>query len=188
MEEYRIEDKAKSLIGGWFIDTSMCDMLIDEYYKNSKYASWDNLRKYSRLNDSQIDTAVVEQYVVHLKSCIEMYKDKYYWCVKSNEPWAITQPINLQLFKPGDAYSLQHIESGGPQKGKLQRHLTFMTYLNDVNDGGQTEFEYQNILVQPKKGLTLVWPAVWTHPHRGIPAISEDKFIMTGWCSFFHRC
>ena len=51
-----------------------------------------------------------------------------------------------------------------------------------------TEFEYQNILVQPKKGLTLVWPAVWTHPHRGIPAISEDKFIMTGWCSFFHRC
>ena len=67
MEEYRIEDKAKSLIGGWFIDTSMCDMLIDEYYKNSKYASWDNLRKYSRLNDSQIDAAVVEQYVVHLK-------------------------------------------------------------------------------------------------------------------------
>jgi hypothetical protein len=41
-----------------------------------------------------------------------------------------------------------------------------MTYLNAVEDGGGTEFFHQNLVVQPRKGLTLVWPADWTFMHR----------------------
>jgi hypothetical protein len=41
-----------------------------------------------------------------------------------------------------------------------------MTYLNDVDDGGGTEFFHQRLVVQPRKGLTLVWPADWTFMHR----------------------
>ena len=61
------------------------------------------------------------------------------------------------------------------------RHLVFMTYLNSVDDGGETEFLHQNIKVKPKKGLTLIWPADWTHTHRGVVSPSQDKYILTGW-------
>jgi hypothetical protein len=62
-----------------------------------------------------------------------------------------------------------------------------MTYLNDVDEAGETEFLYQEIKFKPKKGLTLIWPADWTHTHRGIPSLSEEKYIITGWFNFVDR-
>ena len=46
------------------------------------------------------------------------------------------------------------------------RCFAFMTYLNDVSDGG-TEFMYQKLISPAKKGLTMIWPSDWTHTHRG---------------------
>ena len=34
---------------------------------------------------------------------------------------------------------------------------------------------------KPKKGLTVIWPAIWTHTHKGLPAPKELKYICTGW-------
>ena len=64
------------------------------------------------------------------------------------------------------------------------RHLVWMTYLNDIEEGGETEFYYQKLKVKPRKGLTLIWPVDWTHTHRGIGATEEEKIILTGWFSF----
>ena len=36
----------------------------------------------------------------------------------------------------------------------------------------------------PRKGLTLIWPADWTHLHRGVVSPSEEKYIITGWFDF----
>ena len=47
----------------------------------------------------------------------------------------------------------------------LHRLFAFMTYLNDVDDGGQTKFDYYDIKVKPETGKTLIWPAEWTHAH-----------------------
>ena len=59
-----------------------------------------------------------------------------------------------------------------------------MTYLNDVENEGETEFYHQKIKVKPQKGLTLIWPADWTHTHRGIASKIDEKYIITGWFSF----
>ena len=67
--------------------------------------------------------------------------------------------------------------------GNARRLLVFMTYLNDVDDGG-TEFKYQNITTPAKKGLTLIWPAPWTHTHRGQISYTKTKYITTGWFSY----
>jgi hypothetical protein len=61
-----------------------------------------------------------------------------------------------------------------------------MTYLNDVESGGETEFLYQNLKIKPQKGLTLIWPTDWTHTHRGIPSMEEEKMIVTGWVHYLH--
>jgi hypothetical protein len=59
-----------------------------------------------------------------------------------------------------------------------------MTYLNDITDEGETEFFHQQIKIQPRKGLTLIWPADWTYTHRGITSPTQDKYIITGWFNY----
>lgn len=71
-----------------------------------------------------------------------------------------------------------------PEAGRheaLHRTLLFMFYLNDVAEGGQTEFYYQQRAIQPKAGRMVIAPAYFTHTHRGCTPTSGDKYILTSW-------
>ena len=59
-----------------------------------------------------------------------------------------------------------------------------MTYLTTIKDGGGTMFTQQDVITPSIAGLTVIWPAGWTHYHHGIPAPLETKYIITGWCCF----
>jgi len=61
------------------------------------------------------------------------------------------------------------------------RVITFIWYLNDVTDGGETEFFGGEIKIKPEKGKLVLFPASWTFPHRGKMPISNDKYIITNW-------
>jgi prolyl 4-hydroxylase len=123
-------------------------------------------------------------YMSQLQTVCEAYIKKYSICNKY-DPWAVIEPVNIQHYKPTQGYHAWHTERTTYKKPANSRHLVFMTYLNDVNDKGETEFYYQKIKVKPRKGLTLIWPADWTHTHRGIASPTEDKYIITGWYSFY---
>lgn len=59
------------------------------------------------------------------------------------------------------------------------RTVTFIFYLNDVEEGGETTFpEFQ---VKPKKGSLLLFPATWNYIHSANIPTSSDKYIITGW-------
>lgn len=60
------------------------------------------------------------------------------------------------------------------------RMLTYIWYLNDVKEGGHTEF-MNGVKVEPKRGRLCIFPATWTYLHRGCVPISNDKYIVTGW-------
>jgi hypothetical protein len=60
------------------------------------------------------------------------------------------------------------------------RVLTYLWYLNDVDEGGETEF-FGNFKIKPKAGKLVIFPAFWTYPHTGLIPISNDKYILTGW-------
>ncbi|MCP5141718.1 MAG: 2OG-Fe(II) oxygenase [Gammaproteobacteria bacterium] len=91
--------------------------------------------------------------------------------------------FNIQrYYAGGQAYHAWHYENPYPQV--VDRVLTWMTYLNDVEEGGETEFEHQQVKTRPKEGLTLIWPAGFTHSHRGLPAQKGTKYIITGWFRF----
>ncbi|GAC35083.1 2OG-Fe(II) oxygenase [Paraglaciecola polaris] len=66
----------------------------------------------------------------------------------------------------------------------LHRILLFMFYLNDVEEGGTTDFYYQDLSIQPRKGTMVIAPAYFTHTHRGQVPISNDKYILTSWVLF----
>ena len=63
----------------------------------------------------------------------------------------------------------------------LLRWVAWMVYLNDVEEGGETEFLYQSLRIKPKKGMAVIWPGTYTHLHRGNPPLKGDKYILTGW-------
>ena len=60
------------------------------------------------------------------------------------------------------------------------RKLTFLWYINDVEEGGETEF-FGNHKIKPEAGKLILFPASWTFPHCGKMPISDDKYIITGW-------
>jgi hypothetical protein len=93
----------------------------------------------------------------------------------------VAEPTNVQQYEPkSGGFAHWHYENVGSIP-EITRQLVFMTYLNDVADGGETEFWDQNLQVKPEKGLTLIFPAFWTHLHRGRGSPSQYKRIVTGW-------
>ena len=88
----------------------------------------------------------------------------------------------FQRTKPGEGYHTWHYENSGDSR---YRKLVTMLYLNDVEEGGETEFLYLHRRVQPRQGRLLIFPAGFTHTHRGNPPLSGDKFILTSWLEEF---
>jgi len=85
----------------------------------------------------------------------------------------------IQKTEIGGGYHIWHNEDDGPQF--MRRVATFILYLNDVDEGGETEFLYYPKRVKAKQGRFIVWPAGFTHTHRGNPPLSNTKYIVTGW-------
>lgn len=75
-----------------------------------------------------------------------------------------------------------HIDQNG--KGQGHRYLILQWYLNDVEEGGETEFRLQDISVRPQEGRLLCFPPYWTHEHRGLAPVSNPKYIVCTWITF----
>ena len=87
--------------------------------------------------------------------------------------------LNVQKTLPPQGYHAWHSEDGS--LGCNRRILATMMFLNDVTEGGETEFLYQSKRFQPKRGQFMIWPAGFTHVHRGNPPLSGEKYISTSW-------
>jgi hypothetical protein len=90
--------------------------------------------------------------------------------------------FKIQKTKIGGGYHIWHYESAS--RASSTRLLTWILYLNDVHEGGETEFLYQHMRVKPEQGTLVIWPAAFTHTHRGNPPLSNEKYIVTGWTEF----
>jgi len=90
--------------------------------------------------------------------------------------------VKIQRTRPTEGYHVWHFEDA--TRAHSNRILTFMVYLNDIEDGGETEFLYLSKRVKPVAGRVLIWPAGFTHTHRGNPPLKDTKYIITGWVEF----
>lgn len=175
---------------GWYPeDTSFCDKWLGLYNSNldktnqGKYGV-DGLVDYDIKHsvDLEIHSGYINlfKYDSFLNECKRRYIEKYP-AVECEEDFTITSSFYIQRYPAGGGFKVWHKERSSSKLPNVSRHLVFMTYLNDVRDGGGTEFFYQGVKIGADKGLTLMWPADWTFTHRGIVSPTEEKTIITGW-------
>ena len=117
--------------------------------------------------NKQLSNKALSSYIKDFPGLLDVGE---YWCSGS---------MNLQKTEPLEGYHSFHCEN--ITSSNRFRILAWMIYLNDVEEGGETEFLYQQLKIKPKANTTVIWPAGFTHLHRGNPPISETKYILTGW-------
>ncbi|MBS0591703.1 MAG: 2OG-Fe(II) oxygenase [Proteobacteria bacterium] len=64
------------------------------------------------------------------------------------------------------------------------RYMVFLWYLNDVAEGGETEFPDLGIKVQPRAGRLLMFPPYWMFQHFAHKPVSNDKYIVSTFMLF----
>ena len=188
--------KYPNFIGCWMLKkSSLCDDLIG-FFECNKVAqkpgvtgdgiSREEVKKSTDIQISPCDLEdenfqVVSTYVEHLKVCYLDYLEQWDF-LKSVMPSVDIGSFNIQKYDEGGHFGKLHSER--TSLNSLHRVLAWMTYLNDVQDGGATEFPFFGLKINPEKGKTLIWPAEWTHAHLGAVVKKGNKYIITGWMHY----
>ena len=166
-------DKSPNFIGCWYLeDKNISKALIDFFENNqelqkkgideNKKKSTDITISPNKLSDPKYK--IFQDYFSELQKCFMDYREQWPF-VKEFLTKINIGPFNIQKYFPGDHFSQIHSERTG--LATLHRIFAFMTYLNDVNDGGTTDFDHYGLKIKPEKNKTLIWPAEWTHAHTG---------------------
>lgn len=200
---YLQDQLAHTFIRAWKFDDAISDKLIEMW---KKYPH----KQFGHVGDSktgnpkgQIDKAIKDSIDISFSaefiakeapevlSLVRTATDEYvkeFQFSWTNCPWKIKESINVQRYEPNGGFKMWHAERTDDSDPATYRHMVFMLYLNDVPDEGQflggTEWFYQQVKIKAEKSVLLLWPADWTHTHRGIVSPNHQKYISTGWLSF----
>tara|TARA_B100000579_G_scaffold73594_1_gene56535 strand:- start:1 stop:600 length:600 start_codon:yes stop_codon:yes gene_type:complete len=182
-------------IGSWILEPlSICEDLINYFERN--IAKQTKGRTIGGVNINIKDSVDIrinpKEIILPGNEAFKIYFEKLFECYKNyiNE-WPFLKDLfqeleigsfNIQKYSPGQHFKKIHTERSSIDSA--HRVFAFMTYLNDVDKGGSTYFSHYDLEIQPRKGLTLIWPAEWTHAHRGNILKEGSKYIITGWLNF----
>lgn len=125
--------------------------------------------------------AAFKSLFINLNNALRLYTGQTKILEHVDCPEIHWEPQKIQRTLPGGGYHVWHIERSGTCLDSLKRVLAYTLYLNDVEEGGETEFLIQNMRVKPKKGRVCFFPAHFPYLHRGNPPLSGEKYIMTSW-------
>jgi prolyl 4-hydroxylase len=186
---------APTFIGGWkLLNAEVCDRLITFFEANAvRHASGRTGIGIDKVAKNSTDLTVqprdlkkpgfesVAAYLVHLEECYRDYVVQWPF-LGGMLPLGEIMPFTIQRYGAGGHFQRVHAER--TSGGFAHRVLAWMTYLDDVEEGGETRFHHFGIDVRPERGKTLIWPAEWTHAHSGGVVTKGFKHIITGWIHF----
>ena len=188
-------NKNPNFIGAYNIENdSLCEKIVSFFEENKDLQSQgavgdgvdEKIKKSTDItiypnNLKEEKFFLFKDYLNSLNQCYQDYRETYPFLKKFIKKVDLGY-FNIQKYLPGGHFAELHSERTSLQN--LHRLFAWMTYLNDVDDGGTTDFDYFDIKVKPEKGKTLIWPAEWTHAHTGSILKSGKKYIITGWMHF----
>ena len=122
----------------------------------------------------------VKNYVKKINDAITIKEENSENKYKVFDKFVSFETIQIQRYTKLKGRYIYHQDFLTEWETKKYRIITFLWYLNDVAEGGETEF-WGTHKIKPEAGKLLFFPATWTYPHRGMMPISNDKYIITGW-------
>lgn len=169
-----------------------CQLAIDEVehniatnpaivYHGSNQFSENKMKRFDySIYSHEFKPSISQMINAQLSIYFKEYLNKFF---VANEISGKSTQIKLQKTPPKGGYNEWHCEAFS--KETSCRYLGWTIYLNDIPNGeGETEFFWQGIRVQPKTGLLCIFPASFTHMHKGNTVYSCNKYIATGWLEF----
>ena len=90
--------------------------------------------------------------------------------------------IDMMRYDKGQGFYGRHVDAGS--KALQHRILSFVVYLNDVQEGGETDFPLQNKIVKPETGKVVVFPSAFCFLHGSRITISGPKYLLVAFSSF----
>ena len=165
------------------IDPRFCDFIVD-YMDKAEFV--DFKRNFSHVKDKQIcldgfSPSESKQMMEFVNNCLFHYLNEYTYLGNFSY---VSSLVLLQKTEPTQGYHLFHAEN--VNWNLESRTMAWMVYLNDVEEGGETESLYQQLKIKPKRNTGVIWSGGFTHLHRGNPPISGTKYILTGWFASPH--
>jgi hypothetical protein len=115
----------------------------------------------------------------YVKKCSKNVSDTYNIMPKQQ---LFSRTMQMQKYNKNTGKYIYHHDYNCSWEDKNMREITFLWYINDVAEGGETEF-WGQYGIKPEAGKLVLFPASWTFPHCGKVPVSNDKYIITGWLS-----
>ena len=174
------------------LPSDVCEIMIKEFHENSQFHTpgtviynGENAIDKEYKVSTDIGVGGFESTPSHTALFKALVEGKDEYCKKYNhldelDNWSVDWNWNIQYYKPNEGFFAWHCERGSVN----QRLLAWMFNLNTVEKGGETEFKYYDDKIKPLEGQLSIFPAEFTHAHRGVTSTSQDKYIATGWISY----
>lgn len=124
-------------------------------------------------------TELATRFFPKIQECIKDYVDSLGLKGVVGDVYAKSMLVQRSAADEFEAYSTWHCENANNENS--DRAYVYMLYLNDDYDGGDTQFLFQKHAEEPKTGKVVIFPAGYTHTHRGDMVKSGVKYIATGW-------
>lgn len=185
---YRIESNSLEIYRIYnFLNKTECDLLITEMGNNFSPSTVTNPHadKYQRTSSTcnllctnKVFNDLNEKIHNTIKIPVECGE------TLQGQKYGVGQEFkqHTDYFHTSEDYNKIHLK----QKG--QRTWTFIVYLNDVEEGGETEFSKINKKFKPAIGDVLIWKNILSNSdgnpyslHAGLPIIKGEKYIITKW-------
>ena len=166
-----------------------CDEFINFFEDNKNFASPGRYTdKEGSIENLEICLDIVKSNDSLLNSVLKGFENyKRIYPLSDRLTWGIYPRCQLMKYEPNKYYNIIHCENDCSKRPAVERCFAWMIYLNTIKRGGGTEFLHQKFIAKPRAGDVYIWPAGWTHMHRGVNAPDEIKYIITGWCNFMER-
>jgi Rps23 Pro-64 3,4-dihydroxylase Tpa1-like proline 4-hydroxylase len=173
------------------LSKSLCEEIIDRFEKEDK--------KRAGITYNGEDKNVKDTLDFHLSVNPECWKDidkvltnelgkaleEYFAHINKDISILLCKNVSdlgfqIQKYEKGVGKYIFHNDHQVYHRERLDRAITYIWYLNDVEEGGETSF-FNKGKVRPEQGKLVLFPSCWTYPHSGIMPISHHKYIITGW-------
>ena len=155
-----------------------CNKLIKTYKKN--------LKSNKKLDYFYNDIVIQEvNFLEKLEKLIKLYVKTYPEVNMTSSQWAL-DTIRYKLFKKGQSFNHYHSEVSLTSPYRVLSVLIYLTSHKPCQHGG-TIFYRNKQTIESKAGRVCIFPAYFTHTHKGQPDLKKERSIISGYYSFWQK-